>query len=219
MKRLLLLFLALALLVVVPFAIWGGAFEAALSPGRLAASFREARSWAWLAGLGLLVADLLLPIPGTAVMSALGLAYGWALGGLISALGSLGSGMLAYGLCRRLGRRAAIRLAGADGIAEGERLFRAESGLWIVALSRWMPVLPEAVACLAGMSRMPLRRFFSALCLGSVPMGFLFAGIGHRGEGQPLLAVLLGAALPPLLWIAVRRALRRLGNPTDRADP
>ncbi len=86
MKRLLLLFLGLALLVLVPFAIWGGAFEAAMSPERLAASFREARGWAWLAGTGLLVADLFLPVLGTAVMSALGLVYGWLLGGLLASV-------------------------------------------------------------------------------------------------------------------------------------
>lgn len=219
MKRLLLLFLVLALLVIVPFAIWGGTFEATLSPERLADSFREARGWAWLAGMGLLVADLFLPVPGTATMSALGLVYGWLLGGFLSAAGSVGSGILAYGLCRRLGRRAARWLAGEEGLAEGERLFRGEPGLWIVVLSRWMPVLPEAVACLAGISRMPWRRFVPALCAGSVPIGFVFAWIGHRGEGHPALALLLSAALPPLVWLGVRAAIRRLKERSDRMEP
>jgi len=204
MKRLLLLFLGLALLVLVPFAIWGGAFEAAMSPERLAASFREARGWAWLAGTGLLVADLFLPVLGTAVMSVLGLVYGWLLGGLLASVGSVGAGMLAYGLCWKWGRRAAHWLAGKDGLAEGERLFHGELGGWIVALSRWMPVLPEVVACLAGMARMPLRRFLPALCAGSVPMGFVFAWIGHRGEENPALALVLSAVLPPVVWAGVR---------------
>ncbi len=203
--------------MILPFVVWGADFETALSPERLAASFRDARAWAWLAGMGLLVADLFLPVPGTAVMSALGLVYGWFLGGLLSAAGSVGAGMLAYGLCRKLGRRTAQWIAGKDGIAEGERLFQGEPGPWIVALSRWMPVLPEAVACLAGISRMPWRRFFSALCVGSVPMGFVFAWIGHRGEAQPALALLVSAALPPLIWMAVRLAMRRLKARTEEA--
>lgn len=209
MKRLLLLFLVLAALVLVPFAVWGGRFEAAMSPEKLVAAFRGSREWAWLAGLVLLVVDLFLPVLGTAVMSALGLVYGWFLGGLISSAGSVGAGLLAYGLCFRLGRRAARLLAGEEGLAEGERLFRGELGGWIVALSRWLPVLPEVVACLAGISRMPLRRFFPALCAGSVPMGFVFAWIGHRGEERPVLALVLSAIVPPLIWLLVRLLYRR----------
>ena len=205
MKRLVLLFLALALLVLIPFAIWGGRFEEAMSPEKLVAAFERARGWAWLVGLALLVLDLFLPVLATAVMSALGYVYGWLLGGLLSSLGSIGAGLLAYGLCSRLGRRAALRLAGEKGLAGGERLFQGEPGGWIVAISRWMPVLPEVVACLAGMSRMPLWRFVPALCAGSVPMGFVYAWIGARGVAHPWFALAVSALLPPVIWLGVRR--------------
>lgn len=204
MKRLILLFLALALLVLIPFAIWGGRFEEAMSPEKLVAAFQKARGWAWLVGLVLLVLDLFLPVLATAVMSALGYVYGWLLGGLLSSLGSIGAGLLAYGLCCRMGRRAALRLAGEKGLAEGERLFQGEPGGWIVAISRWMPVLPEVAACLAGLSRMPLRRFVPALCAGSVPMGFVYAWIGARGVEHPGLALAVSALLPPVIWLMVR---------------
>lgn len=218
MKRLLFLFVVLAALVIVPFLIWGGNFEAAMEPGKLAASFQEARGWAWLAGIGLLVIDLFLPVLGTAVMSALGLVYGWLLGGLLSATGSIATDMLAYGLCFRAGRRAARWLAGDKGLAEGERLFCGELGGWLVALSRWMPVLPEVVACLAGLARMPMRRFFPALCAGSVPMGFVFAWIGHSGEERPLFALVLSAVLPPVIWVGFRALYlrKREGAASDR---
>lgn len=162
---------------------------------------RSAGRWAWLAGVGLLVADLFLPVPGTVVMSALGLIYGWVAGGLVAGLGSVLSGLLAYGLSAKLGRKAARWLAGDAGILEGERLFKGEPGGWIVALSRWMPVLPEVIACLAGISHMPLRRFLPALLIGSLPMGFVFAWIGETGEKSPALAVGLSAGLPPLIWM------------------
>ena len=208
MKRLLLLFLVLAALVIVPFLIWGGTFETVLSPEKLVAVFQSSRDWAWLAGLGLLVVDLFLPVLGTAVMSALGLVYGWFLGGLLSSLGSIGAGMLAYGLCYRLGRRAARWFAGEAGLEEGERLFRGELGGWLVALSRWMPVLPEVVACLAGIARMPVRRFFTALSAGSVPMGFVYAWIGHSGVQHPLVALAFSAGLPPIIWLGFRALYR-----------
>ena len=62
------------------------------------------RNWAWLAGIALITADLALPIPGTVVMAALGYVYGPWLGGAIGAAGSILSGLLAYGICRRVGR-------------------------------------------------------------------------------------------------------------------
>jgi len=204
MKRLLLIFLLLAAAVIVPFLIWGDSFEEVLSFEKIVAEMRSAGRWAWLAGVGLLIVDLFLPVPGTVVMSALGLIYGWVAGGLIGALGSIVSGLLAYGLSAKLGRKAARWLAGEAGILEGERLFNRELGGWIVALSRWMPVLPEVIACLAGISHMPMRRFLPALVAGSLPMGFVFAWIGETGEKSPVLAVGLSAGLPPLIWLAFR---------------
>ncbi len=204
MKRLLLLFCVLALLVIVPFLVWGDRFQQSMTLEGTVAKMRAAGDWAWLVGIALLVIDLFLPIFGTVVMSALGLIYGWVLGGIIASVGSIAAGLLAYGLSYRLGRRAARRLAGEDGLREGERLFQGELGGWLVALSRWMPVLPEVVACLAGISRMPLRRFFPALCAGSVPMAFVFARIGEAAEHQPGLALLLSAGLPPLIWALFR---------------
>lgn len=208
MKRLLLIFLVLALLVILPFVIWGDHFERSMSLENTVAWLRATGSWAWAAGLGLLLIDLFLPILGTVVMSALGLVYGWFWGGLLSALGSVGAGLLAYGLSRKLGRRAVAWLAGAEGLAEGERLFGGETGGWLVAFSRWMPVLPEVVACLAGISRMPFRRFLAALCAGSIPMGFVFAWIGETGNERPGLALILSAGLPPLIWGLFRLVYR-----------
>lgn len=208
MKRLLLIFLLLALLVIIPFVIWGDQFEESMSLKNTVAWLQSTGSWAWAAGIGLLLIDLFLPILGTVVMSALGLVYGWFWGGLLSALGSIGAGLLAYGLSRKLGRRAVQFLTGESGLAEGERLFGGETGGWLVAFSRWMPVLPEVVACLAGISKMPFKRFLGALCAGCLPMGFVFAWIGQTGNDQPMAALILSAGLPPLIWGTFRLIYR-----------
>jgi uncharacterized membrane protein YdjX (TVP38/TMEM64 family) len=209
MKRLLLIFLVLAFLVIVPFLIWGEAIEKSMSFDETIAAMRATGSWAWLVGIGLLVIDLFLPVLGTVVMSALGLIYGWFLGGLFSAVGSIASGVLAYVLSQRLGRKAALWMTGEEGLKEGEQIFRGELGGWIVALSRWMPVLPEVIAVMAGMSRMPFRRFFPALCAGSLPMAFVFAWIGDTGVDRPGLAISLSAGLPVLMWLVFRVFYRR----------
>lgn len=187
--------------------IWGDHFDAALSLDGARAWMERYGQWAWLAGVLLLCADIVLPIPSTVVMSALGLMYGWWLGGLIAAGGSMLSGMVAYSACRALGHRAAIWIAGEEGLAKGERLFSKHGG-WLVATSRWMPVLPEAVACLAGLVRMPWRVFLISLVCGSLPLGFGFAAIGALGASSPGLAITLSAVVPVLLWLLARWLMR-----------
>lgn len=206
-RHLLLLVAVLLALVILPFLIWGGQFDAAFTLEGARAWMEGFGTWAWAAGMGLLVADIALPVPGTVVMSALGWIYGWFWGGLTSALGSMLAGMTAYALCRWLGRPAARWIAGDDGLERARALFERRGG-WLVALSRWLPVLTEAVACLAGLARMPWRTFWVAMVCGSLPLGFAFAAIGHLGHDNPALALLLSAALPALLWWMAARFWR-----------
>lgn len=205
---LIILVVVLLVLIIGPFVIWGAKFDATLSLEGARGWMEQYGRWAWLAGIALLVADIALPIPSTVVMSALGWMYGWWWGGLICTAGSILSGIVAYVMCRILGRPAARWIAGDDGLARGEELF-AKGGGWLVALSRWTPVLPEAVACLAGIVRMPWRTFLLALTCGSVPLGFAFAAIGHVGQNNPGLALLLSGAVPVTLWFIGGRLVKK----------
>jgi len=198
------LFLILAVGVMIPFVVWGAQFEAWLSGEAAVEWLRGLGGWGWLGGIGILMADLFLPVPGTAVMSALGFVYGPWVGGVVSAAGSFLSGTLAYGLTRWLDVRWVARLAGERELERCRALFES-SGAWLVALSRWLPILPEVVACLAGLSRMRGRIFFPALACGSVPLGFVFAAIGAAGQDHPGLALGLSAVLPAFLMVVGRR--------------
>lgn len=189
----------LVVLVVVPFCLWGEWFDRFFDLSGAKRWLEGLGPWAWMGGMALLVADVALPVPGTVVMTALGLVYGWFWGGVISAAGSALGGILAYGLCRWLGRRAALWLAGEEGLRKGERWFVDGRAGWLVALSRWMPLMAEVVACLAGLVRVPWRTFLTALLAGSVPLGFVFAGIGALGVERPALAMGLGAAVAAAL--------------------
>lgn len=210
--RLLLWFLALALGILGVWAVWGGGFEARLSFAGTVELLEKSRGWAWAAGSGLLIADVLLPVPGTVVMSALGAVYGALLGGVIASLGSMGAGLAAYGAGRAFGEKTARRLLGDRDFERGHRLF-ARGGGWLVAVSRTLPVLPEAIACTAGLARMPFRRFVLALACGSLPMGFVFAAVGAAGLERPGLALALSLAIPVVLWLAARRGWQQDETP------
>jgi len=189
--------------------LWGGEWESRFTLEGAVARLEASGPWAGLFGVGLLVSDIVLPVPGTVIMSALGWIYGALLGGLLAAAGSMLAGLIAYGGCRLLGERVATRLLGKKDFERGRHLF-SHGGGWVVALSRALPILPEAVACTAGLVRMPFGRFVVALACGSVPMGFLFAGIGAAGQSEPGWAFAASLGVPAVLWAVARHWLGRV---------
>ena len=188
----------------------GQGLEEAWDVEALAERFREAKGWAWLLGIALLLADLLLPIPGTIVMSALGAVYGVWLGGFFAAAGSMLAGMSGYGVGRFFNEGLAKRWLGERDFERGKSLFR-RGGAWVVAMSRALPILPEVLACMSGLLRMPFGKFVVALACGSVPMGFLFAWIGTLGRAYPSWGLAFSLGIPAILWSAAAWWGKRAG--------
>lgn len=207
--RLVFLMMAVAVFFLFGWFFFGQGLEEVWNVERLAAHFENAKAWAWLLGIALLMADLLLPIPGTIVMSALGAVYGFWIGGLLSAIGSMLAGMSGYGVGRFFKESFAKRWLGEKDFEKGKSLFE-RGGAWVVAMSRALPILPEVLACMAGLLRMPFGKFVIALACGSVPMGFLFAWIGAIGREQPGWGFAFSIGVPAVLWSAA--ALMRRGK-------
>jgi len=202
--RLLAWFVGLSALVLVTWLLWGGAWEERFTLAGAVAWIEGAGSWAWAAGMGLLAADLLLPVPGTVVMSALGWIYGSLVGGLFATAGTIVAGLCGYGIGRLIGERAARKILGDADFEKGKQLF-AGGGGWMIALSRALPILPEALSCTAGLVRMPFSRFAISLACGSLPVGFLFAWIGAVGRETPAWALIFSIGVPAVLWLLARR--------------
>jgi uncharacterized membrane protein YdjX (TVP38/TMEM64 family) len=161
---------------------------------------------AWAVGIALIWADLVLPIPQTAVIAALGIIYGTLLGGLLGAFGLISGGLLGYGLMRTAARRVAQRFAG---LHRMKGLFD-RGGAWAIVLTRSLPYsIPEAVVFLAGLAAMPLPKFTAALTVGSVPTAFVFAAIGAGWADQPILALAVSYALPIFLLPVALYLMRR----------
>ena len=199
--RLAWILIVLTISFVIPFIIWGSEFENAFSTD--GEWLRKWGNWAWLIAILLLMSDLILPIPGTAVMVTLGLIYGPIVGGIVGSIGSILSGVVAYLLCLKFGRKIAIKIAGDKAIQQGENIFE-RTGAWLVVLSRWLPVMPEVIACMAGLSRMPSRLFIAALATGSIPLAFIFSIIGASSKENPKLTIILSILAPAVLWLLVR---------------
>lgn len=216
MKITLLIVLSLAVCVILPFAIWGDTIESWIVIDTEAKTLANSGKYAWLAGIGLLIADIFIPIPTTSIVAGLGIIYGPVFGAVVAVIGSMLSAIIGYCLGRFLGRPVAVRFAG-NRLGKGDKLVQIYGG-WIVAASRWLPVLPEVVSVVAGAHRMPaMLFFFSALC-GVIPFSFAFAAIGHVGSETPIVTLLFAACVPILLWLLLYFSgfTRRFGAAENR---
>jgi uncharacterized membrane protein YdjX (TVP38/TMEM64 family) len=91
------------------------------------------------------------------------------------------------------------RIAGPRSLHKMESLFD-QGGAWAIILTRSLPYsVPEAMVFLAGLAGMPMRKFISALTIGSVPTAFAFAAVGAGWADQPVLALVVSYVLPILL--------------------
>jgi uncharacterized membrane protein YdjX (TVP38/TMEM64 family) len=152
-------------------------------------SLRGWGSWAWAIGVGLIWADLVLPIPQTAVIAALGIIYGSVLGGLLGSLGLITSGIVGYQLMLTSARRFVQRVVGRQSLGKMGSLFERD-GVWAIVVTRSLQyTVPEAMVFLAGLGGMPMQKFITALTIGSVPTAFAFAAIGAGWADQPLVAL------------------------------
>jgi uncharacterized membrane protein YdjX (TVP38/TMEM64 family) len=172
---------------------------------------REYGAWAWAVGIALIWADLVLPVPQTAIITAFGIIYGLVLGGLLGTVGLITGGLLAYGLMRTSLARFVVRVIGAESFRKMQGFFD-RAGAWTIVLTRSLPYsIPEALVCLAGLAGMRLTTFVLALTLGSVPTGFVYAGIGAGWAEEPVLALVASwvlpiATLPIALYVMRRRS-------------
>ncbi|GIE44062.1 VTT domain-containing protein [Actinoplanes lobatus] len=150
-------------------------------------------------GVGLLVADAVLPVPSSVVMVALGATFGLAAGAALSLLGGLGGFAVGY----VLGRRSRNLLA--TGTPRSAGLVR-RWGLLAVVVSRPLPLVAETVAYTAGALGMRPAAAFAAAAAGTAGPAVAFSYAGWRGattgDGLVVFGAVAVAAL--LCWVLGR---------------
>jgi len=167
-----------------------------------------------LVGTGLLVADVLLPVPSSVVMVGYGALYGVVLGTLLSLLGSVGAALFGYALGRWGGDRLE-RVFPGGARRQAERTLN-RYGLLAVTITRPVPLLAETVMVLAGASRLPVWQVALASALGSLPASALYAVAGATAAQTSwiwMIAILLASTA--VMWVIGQRLQRRL----LKADP
>jgi uncharacterized membrane protein YdjX (TVP38/TMEM64 family) len=157
-------------------------------------------------GIGLLVADVVLPVPSSLVMIAHGALFGTVLGAGLSLVGAVGATLTGYGLGHWGGRPLVGRICSEQERRRAEALVR-RWGLLAVIASRPVPLLAETVAVVAGTSSLGLLRTAVAALLGALPGALLYGAAGAAALSTPSgLAVFASVlAVAAALWLVGRR--------------
>lgn len=162
-----------------------------------------------LVGTGLLVTDVLLPVPSSLVMTAHGAIFGVLPGALLSTVGGVGAALVGFWIGRR-GDALMARL-----VPEKERL-RADVllrrwGVLAIIVSRPVPILAESLAIIAGTSSLSWRRVLLASCAGVVPIALVYSVAGSVAASFASGALVFVAvlAVAGIFWLAGRRIARR----------
>jgi uncharacterized membrane protein YdjX (TVP38/TMEM64 family) len=159
-------------------------------------------------GVGLLVADVFLPVPSSVVMLAHGALFGVWWGSALSLAGSVGAAALGFFVGRR-GSRALERLVTPAEKARADRMLARWGGLAIV-VTRPIPLLAETTAIIAGTSPMTWPRLLVASAAGSAPPALLYAltGATSRGLDNGFLMFGLVMVIAGAFWLIGKRTLR-----------
>jgi membrane protein DedA with SNARE-associated domain len=157
-------------------------------------------------GFVLLVADVLLPVPSSFVLTALGTALGFLPGIAVGALGMTAGCCLAYALGNWLGPdRAGAFITPAERARLSRLLDR--NGLLMLAACRAVPVLAEASILVAGILRLPRRRVLAVTTCANIGVSgcYVLLGAGVSDGASFALAFASAMALSALAMVAARR--------------
>jgi uncharacterized membrane protein YdjX (TVP38/TMEM64 family) len=168
-----LLWIGIFAFVLIPFLLWD---ESILAWTHGFLSRREAKTVVGTVLAGLLVADIVLPVPSSLVIAAAAVILGLGMGTAVSWVGLTIGCVMGYAL----GRSSGERLLGADDI-ERMRASHMKLGSWMVFLLRGVPVLAEASVIYAGIIRMPLARFLALTCAANLAVAAGFGLAAYYG--------------------------------------
>lgn len=194
-----LLWIALFAAILVPFAIWGDAFEAYGTSllDRATPSVSLA-----LVLVALLAGDLVLPIPSSLLAVGVGAVFGAATGTAIITIGlSLGA-WIGYELGRSAGRAGVSRWVD-DAQRQRLEAFASKHGVGLLVALRAVPVLAEASVVVAGTSGMPRARVLGVTTAANLVIALIYAAAGSIAAdlGSLELAAMAGVGLPGLAML------------------
>jgi len=135
----------------------------------------------WIVGaiiIALLVVDLFIAVPTLSLTILSGFFVGVELGALYSTIGMVGAGSLGYALSKYKGEYFVRKLCKSDEEVVDMKLLFSNHGPMALSLCRAAPMLPEISSCLAGITKMPFKKFLLFYLIGTIPYAIIAAFAG-----------------------------------------
>lgn len=166
-----------------------------------------------LLGIGLLIGDVVLPVASSVVMLLHGALFGVAIGALLSLIGATGAALVGFVIGRR-GSPLLARVIPAPERRRADELLD-RWGLLAVIVTRPVPLLAEAVAMMAGASRMRASTIAVGAAIGALPAAVLYAVAGALAVSFVNGALVFGAVilLAGAAWLLGRTPVLRRRQP------
>ncbi len=158
--------------------------------------------------LGLIIAallfvDLFIAVPTLTIIILSGYFLGFMYGAVFSMVGILSVGVVGYSLSRYYGDRILTFLIKDDSKRVSVIEAFDKHGFVIILLSRAMPIIPEASACLSGMTGMNFRKFLLAWLLSAIPYVLVASYAGSISTlDDPKPAIFTAIGISAFLWIS-----------------
>ncbi|HEU0165916.1 MAG TPA: VTT domain-containing protein [Thermomicrobiales bacterium] len=162
-------------------------------------------------GVGLLIVDVVLPVPSSLVMTAQGALFGIVVGTILSMIGSIGAAMVGYGIGRKSTRLIA-RFVTPEEQAQSNRLINRWGPLALI-VTRPVPVLAETTAIMAGTSSLTWRQVLIGVTIGAFPASLIYAIAGAYATSVAsgllvfVLVIVLAGAFWAIGWYIEKRFL------------
>jgi uncharacterized membrane protein YdjX (TVP38/TMEM64 family) len=141
-------------------------------------TLRAAGPLAGVIGVGLLIADVVLPVPSSLVMIAHGALFGVWIGTLLSVIGTVGCSLVGFGM-GRAGRDAVRRFVTDAEYARASRMLD-RWGMAAIVATRPVPILAEVMSIIAGTTpSMSWWQITLSSIAGALPPAIAYAVAGH----------------------------------------
>ncbi len=191
---------------IVPFVWLGESFETGLLH-----ALREPSSSSVVIGwvIGLLAADMFLPVPSSAVITYAGGVLGVLAGTLTAWVGlSLGA-VGGFGLARLFGLSIARRFSESEDIERMSR-FTQRYGATALVLTRALPILAEVCVLMLGAGRLSWRQFLLPMLVSNLLLSLTYAACGafFKGSNAFPVAIIASGAVPLIAALVIRRSWR-----------
>ena len=144
-------------------------------------------------GVGLLIGDVLLPVPSSLVMVAHGALFGVVVGTLLSLLGSVGAALFGFAIGRR-GEKFLDRVVTPAERSRANNLL-ARWGALAIIVTRPIPLLAETVVIMSGASSLGWGTVALASFAGSLPPALLYALTGAAVANFQNTSLMFGVVL------------------------